>query len=94
MNTISLDSTIVRKDNNLMGGEMGNETVLMDMNSGDYLGLNEVGSSIWKIIVEPKSVSEICTALMEKYDVDAPTCEAETLKYLSQLVAENMITVN
>jgi hypothetical protein len=94
MNTISLDSTVVRKDNNLMGGEMGNETVLMDMNSGDYLGLNEVGSSIWKIIVEPKSVSEICTELMEKYDVDAPTCEAETLKYLNQLVTENMLTVN
>ena len=93
MNTISLESTVVRKDNNLMGGEMGKETVLMDMNSGDYLGLNEVGSSIWKIIVEPKSVSEICSTLMEQYDVDAATCEAETLKYLNQLVTENMITV-
>lgn len=93
MNAISLESTVVRKDENLMGGEMGNETVLMDMASGDYLGLNEVGSSIWKIIAKPISVSEVCSALMEKYDIDAATCQAETLKYLNQLVAENMITV-
>ncbi|MGB0862134.1 MAG: lasso peptide biosynthesis PqqD family chaperone [Saprospiraceae bacterium] len=93
MNTISLKSTVVRKDDNLMGGEMGNETVLMDMSSGDYLGLNQVGSSIWNMIVKPITVSDICDSLMEKYEVDTKTCETETLKYLNQLVAENMINV-
>jgi len=91
--SITLDSVVLRKDNGLMGGEMGNETVLMDMNTGDYLGLNSVGSSIWKILVAPTKVADICNQLQSEYDIDDATCQAETLKYLSMLETENMLEI-
>ena len=91
--SITLDSIIKRKDDGLMGGEMGDETVLMDMNTGDYLGLNGVGSSIWKQIQTPKKVADICTSLQEEYEVDAATCQTQTLKYLHSLLEENMVEV-
>jgi hypothetical protein len=91
--SITLDSIVLRKDNGLMGGEMGDETVLMDMNTGDYLGLNSVGSSIWKIVVTPTKVTDICTQLQTEYSIDDETCKAETLKYLKMLEKENMLEV-
>ena len=91
--SITLESVVFRKDNGLMGGEMGNETVLMDMNTGDYLGLNSVGSSIWKILAAPTKVAEICNQLQAEYEIDDETCQAETLKYLSMLEKENMLDV-
>jgi hypothetical protein len=91
--SITLDSVVLRKDNGLMGGEMGNETVLMDMNTGDYLGLNSVGSSIWKIVAAPTKVTNICEQLKEEYDIDDKTCQEETLKYLEMLNTENMLEI-
>ena len=91
--SITLDNVVLRKDNGLMGGEMGNETVLMDMNTGDYLGLNSVGSSIWKIIVDPIKVTDICNQLQEEYDIDDATCQTETLNYLEMLEKENMLEI-
>ena len=91
--SITLDSIVLRKDNGLMGGEMGDETVLMDMNTGDYLGLNSVGSSIWKIVAAPTKVTNICEQLKEEYDIDDKTCQEETLKYLEMLNTENMLEI-
>ena len=91
--TITKNSTITRQDGDLMGGEMGAETVLMNMNTGDYIGLNDVGTDIWKIIEQPTRVSDIISQLMEMYQVDAETCEAGTMKYLEQLDAESMIAI-
>ena len=91
--SITLDSVVLRKDSGLMGGEMGNETVLMDMNTGDYLGLNSVGSSIWKMLATPTKVADICGQLQTEYDIDDATCQAETLKYLGTLDEENILEI-
>jgi hypothetical protein len=93
MRSITLDSIVLRKENNLMGGEMGNETVLMDMNTGDYIGLNSVGTSIWKLVATPSKVADICAQLQEEYNVDAETCQVETLKYLEMLQSEKILDI-
>lgn len=90
---ISKDTIIQRQMRNLMGGEMGNETVMMDMDTGDYLGLNEVGTSIWKHIEQPISFEALCEKLMQEYDVDADTCARETQAYLLKLAQENMVNL-
>jgi hypothetical protein len=93
MSKLTMESVVTRQDGNLMGGEMGNETVMMDMTSGDYLGLNEVGTSIWKMIAQPTKVSDICAQLMNEYKVDSSTCKMATLTYLEDLRKENMLVV-
>lgn len=91
--SIQITDTVIRKDASLMGGEMGNETVMMDMNTGDYFGLNEVGSEIWKLIAQPIKVSAIRDHLMGIYTIDQTNCEAETLKHLEELATENMLDI-
>ena len=90
---ITLETTISRNDQSLMGGEMGDETVLMNLNTGDYLGLNSVGSSIWRIIQQPITIADICTQLQNEYQIDTATCQSETIKYINILLAENMIKI-
>ncbi len=91
--SIQISDTVMRKDASFMGGEMGNETVMMDMNTGDYFGLNEVGTEIWNLIVQPTQVSAIRDHLMGIYTIDQQSCEAKTLEYLQELANENMVEV-
>ena len=47
------------------------EAVLLDLESGTYFGLNDVGTRVWQLIVAGSSVGEIKSALIDEFDVSA-----------------------
>ena len=46
-----------------MSSELAGEAVILDMESGTYFGLNEVGARVWSLIQEPRAVRDIQDAL-------------------------------
>jgi len=77
----------------LVAADMGEETVMMDILSGKYFKLSEVGGSIWKKIESPIEVSELIKLLLEEYDVSEEECKAQTLEFLTQLVDKGIVVV-
>src|SRR6266851_3148762 len=57
--------------------DLAGEAVVLDFKSGMYYGLDEVGASIWKLIAEPRTVGEICDALVAEYEVAPPVYERD-----------------
>lgn len=51
---------------------LGNETILLNYEAGNYYELNEVGGFIWALLQDKKSllVHEIQTQLLEEFDVE------------------------
>jgi len=45
-----------RNDENFLISQLGQELVLMDTKTGDYLGINAVGTHIWNLLAGSKSV--------------------------------------
>ncbi|MBW4612042.1 MAG: lasso peptide biosynthesis PqqD family chaperone [Desmonostoc vinosum HA7617-LM4] len=73
--------------------ELQGEAVILDIKSGVYYGLNQVGASIWNLIQTPKTVAEIRDALLNEYDVDAKACEADILVLLEELATKGLIEI-
>jgi hypothetical protein len=65
--------------------------VILDLKSGIYYGLDEVGARIWALLQEPRQVNEILNALLEEYDVDLPRCEIDLIGLLRQLRAVGLV---
>jgi hypothetical protein len=57
--------------------EFGNGLALLDMRSNIYYSLNSVGAYIWELIQEPKPISEIHSAVLERYNVEPERCKAD-----------------
>ena len=57
--------------------EFGNGLALLDMRSNIYYSLNSVGAYIWELIQEPKPISEIRSAVLERYSVEPERCKAD-----------------
>jgi len=70
---------------------VGEETVLLDLASGIYFGLDPVGSRIWSLIERPMPISEIRDELLKEYEVDETTCENEVLRFLNQATERGLI---
>ena len=91
-NTILKSSTITASKNYL-SSDLGEETVLLDIESRVYLGLNSVGSSIWNLIAESKKVTDVRDAIADEYQVDLDSCEQDVLNFLKELADGGLIEV-
>ncbi|MBU0515535.1 MAG: lasso peptide biosynthesis PqqD family chaperone [Proteobacteria bacterium] len=83
--------TIVARVEGLVSTEMDGETVLLSVESGHYYGMDPVGSRIWALIEEPRTVSNLCRALTEEYEVEGEQCQRDVIQYLVKLIRENLV---
>ena len=72
---------------------VGKETVLLDLASGTYFGLDPVGSRIWQLMEENKTLAEICDVMIEEYEVSREELERDVLALLRQLADKQLVTV-
>lgn len=90
--TISENSRVVVSKEQIYS-ELQGEAVILDVKSGVYYGLNQVGASIWNLIQVPKTVKEIQAALLAEYDVEPEICDREVRVLLEDLAAKGLINI-
>ena len=90
--TIAPDMIVVRDDEPI-AAQVDGEVVILSAKAEAYFGLGETGSAIWGMIATPRKVSDICTKLVEAYDVDPQTCERDTMAFLATLLEDRLIRI-
>jgi hypothetical protein len=71
----------------VLAQEVGEEIVLLDLNSDTYFGLDATGSRIWRLVKEGKDLDEICEALFNEYDASREDLERDTALLTQELIA-------
>ena len=92
MGTISERSTVVATKDQV-SADLSGEAAILNLKTSTYFGLNTVGASIWKLIQEPKTVSQIRDAIVEEYDVEPDRCEHDILELLQELLKYGLIEI-
>lgn len=72
---------------------VGEETVILDLASGTYFGLNPVGARMWQLMVEGKTLEEICAAVEAEYDTTRAQIEHDLTALVQQLAARALVTL-
>ena len=67
------------------------ETVLLDLDSGSYFALNDVGARIWELCDGDRSVDDIVSTITAEYDVDTETARRDVVELLSMLAEEQLL---
>ncbi|MFD2933133.1 PqqD family peptide modification chaperone [Spirosoma flavum] len=72
---------------------LGNETILLNYEAGNYYELNEVGGFIWALLQNKKviQVHEIQLCLLDEFDVEPAVCQEELTLFLDNLLREKLI---
>lgn len=84
---------VARRDSELLTTEVDGELIAMSIDKGTCYGLNRVGTRIWALIAEPRSIDELCGRLLAEFDVEEEVCRREVVDLLERLRAEGLITV-
>lgn len=67
------------------------EAVIINLDSGNYYSLVEVGSFIWGLVEKGASASEVQHAIFQTYQGDATDIDRGVQELLAQLQQENLI---
>ena len=72
--------------------QVGEETVILDLASGTYFGLDATGARIWQLMVEGKTLAEICEVMLAEYEVSREAIESDVLDLAEDLCAKQLIS--
>ncbi len=73
---------------------LGGEAVLLNVSSGTYFGLNEVGTRIWQLISEHGSAEKILEVMLEEYDVERDPLQKDLDKLLKDLLQHDLVSIH
>jgi len=74
--------------------ELEGETVLLNLESGTYFGLNAVGTRIWSLIQDKGSLETVLAALRGEYDAPTEVLERDLLRLAAELCAKGLTRVD
>lgn len=75
----------------VMSRLVGDETVLLDLESGVYFGLDGVGQRIWESIAEGLTLGEAVAVLVSEYEVGEDQAQADVIEFARDLVARGLL---
>ena len=91
--SILAKNSFIRRNPELVSSNLDGETVMMSVESGEYFGLDSVGSRIWELIENPVEVDGVIGALLDEFEVSREQCEADTVEFLNQLFDKKLLIV-
>lgn len=71
--------------------QMSEETVILNLQTGVYYGLDPVGSFIWQLLQSPTDIDTICAALLSEYDVEPQRARQDVIRLINHLMEEGLI---
>jgi hypothetical protein len=75
----------------IVQSKIGEEVVMLDMESGFYFGLNSVASVIWGMLAEEIGFEQLIDQLMAQFEVERSLCESDTQELLEEMLEKNII---
>ena len=73
--------------------EVSGETVLLDLESENYFGLDEVGTRIWQLIKETSDLRAIYNTLLQEYEVSEVRLQQDLDTLLSEISSLGLVTL-
>jgi hypothetical protein len=84
----------IKVSDDVVSRDLEGEAVVLNLETGIYFGLNEVGTRIWSLIEQHGSLQKVFAIIKDEYDVPSETLENDLLRIVQELHAKGLIHVS
>jgi hypothetical protein len=71
--------------------ELDGETVLLNLDSGVYFGLDTVGTRVWTLLLEHGTTGPVCAQMEREYDVEREELERDVQRLVRELRQKGLL---
>ena len=75
----------------VMSRLVGDETVLLDLASGLYFGVDAVGQRIWEAVADGQSLGQAAAVIAAEYEVDEVRAQQDVIEFAKDLVSRGLL---
>lgn len=79
------------KPGDVLVQELAGEAVLLHLGRGYYFGLNEVGTAVWKKLMNGVSVRQAYEHLLDEFDVTPERLQQDVTALLQDLISHGLL---
>ena len=78
---------------NVLMRELDGESVILDLSSENYYGLDDIGTRMWQLLISSSTVQEAYDTLLLEYDVEPQRLQQDMQELVTQLVAKGLLRI-
>jgi coenzyme PQQ synthesis protein D (PqqD) len=71
--------------------KVGDETILLNLETGTYFGLDAVGSRFLELLEQNGELAAAHSAMLEEFDVASKVLEADLLRLAEEMCAKGLL---
>jgi len=90
--SVSFDQKLAPTQDTLINVIEG-ESVLLNLKSESYFGLDPVGTRMWSLLTTSDSIQAAYEALLDEYDVAADALRQDVQDLIEKLIANGLVEV-
>lgn len=75
----------------VLSRELAGETVLLNLESGVYYGLDAIGTRAWNLLTEERTFDDVCTVMLEEFDVSRDTLRGDLTALVRELCEKQLL---
>jgi hypothetical protein len=88
------DETIIARSPTLLAAAVRDETVMMDVETGQYYGLDDIGSEIWRRLETPCSFRDLVDGLVANFNAERAVIAEDVRKLLAVMGEHKVISLS
>ncbi len=73
---------------------VADEAILIDINTGIYFSLNEIGTEFWQMMDGSQTIEQQAATLAAKYEVEPEMVVSDLLELAEEMAKDNLITIS
>jgi coenzyme PQQ synthesis protein D (PqqD) len=77
----------------VMVRQLEGESVLLNLNSESYFGLDDVGTRMWTVLTESESIETAFQTLLAEYEVEPEQLRTDLCSFIDKLSVAGLIDV-
>jgi hypothetical protein len=78
---------------NVLFHDLGGESVLLNLDSGKYYGLDPVGTQMWNLLAERGQVEPVYQAMLDEYEVSEDKLQTDLLELVERLAEQGLLII-
>ena len=87
------DATRLRRKPGLVGADVADDAILLDIDSGYFFQLNRTGSKIWSLVAEPQDLRTLCDRMAGSFRIDPETCRRDVTEFVADLLERGVLEI-
>lgn len=86
-----IEQTLLQRKLEIMTADMKGDMVMMDVETGKYYNLGDVGGRIWALLEQPITLGTLADRLTQEYAVSKEQCLKDIMPFVQALLERGLV---